>query len=112
MKKKKYAIIAFVFGICVTVCSGTIVLSAQEQTEKENEKSDVYKDMGDSEEEQAYRKFLENGDNFSDIKKLSNVMYAVYDINKDKKKELIVRGRTSSDGKDEYFFYRHQFTTL
>ena len=39
MKKKKYAIIAFVFGICVTVCSGTIVLSAQEQTEKENEKS-------------------------------------------------------------------------
>ena len=37
MKKKKYAIIAFVFGICVTVCSGTIVLSAQEQTEKENE---------------------------------------------------------------------------
>ena len=108
MKKKKYAIIAFVFGICVTVCSGTIVLSAQEQTEKENEKSDVYKDMGDSEEEQAYRKFLENGDNFSDIKKLSNVMYAVYDINKDKKKELIVRGRTSSDGKDEYFFYRYK----
>ena len=108
MKKKKYAIIAFVFGICVTVCSGTIVLSAQEQTEKENEKSDVYKDMGDSEEEQAYGKFLENGDNFSDIKKLSNVMYAVYDINKDKKKELIVRGRTSSDGKDEYFFYRYK----
>lgn len=35
-EKKEIALIAFVFGICVTVCSGTIVLSAQEQTEKEN----------------------------------------------------------------------------
>ena len=108
MRKKKYIVAAFVLGICVAGCSGTIVQASQEQTIKEDGKDDFYANIGDSEEEQAYRKFLENGNNFSDIKKLSNVMYAVYDINKDKKKELILKGKMPEGEKDEYFFYRYE----
>ena len=65
MRKKKYIVAAFVLGICVAGCSGTIVQASQEQTIKEDGKDDFYANIGDSEEEQAYRKFLENGNNFS-----------------------------------------------
>lgn len=104
-RKEKYIIAALVLGMCAADFSGSAVLAAQQEAAEEN---DSYPDMGDSEEEQAYREFLKNGDNFSDVKKLDNVMYAVYDINKDKKKELILRGKTSDEGKYEYFFYKYK----
>lgn len=107
-RKEKYIVAAIVFTMSTMNFPGNVVLAEEQQeafAEKDNES---YSEMGNSEEEQAYREFLENGDNFSDVKKLDNVMYAVYDINKDKKKELILRGKTSDEGKYEYFFYRYK----
>lgn len=82
--------------------SGILTSSAyaEEQSSSEAGEQDAYPDMGDSEEEQAYRAFLQNGDEFPDIKYMKEVMYTVCDINQDGKKELILRVQMS--GADKY----------
>lgn len=58
MIKGKYMIMAAVLGICTVNISGSCVMAAETQTSE----SDAYPDLGDSEEEQAYREFLEGGE--------------------------------------------------
>lgn len=76
MIKGKYMIMAAVLGICTVNISGSCVMAAETQTSE----SDAYPDLGDSEEEQAYREFLEGGEYFSEVKDLGKVMYASYDV--------------------------------
>lgn len=102
--KEKYLLMAAVMGICTAGISLNCVWAADaSQQTVESSDSDEYLELGDSEEEQAYRKFLENGENFSDVEDLGMVMYAAYDINNDKTKELIVRGM-DSDNAYRYLF--------
>lgn len=106
--KEKYLLMAAVMGICTAGISLNCVWAADaSQQTVESSDSDEYLELGDSEEEQAYRKFLENGENFSDVEDLGMVMYAAYDINNDKTKELIVRGM-DSDNAYRYLFYRYE----
>lgn len=106
--KEKYIIMAAVLGICTAGISENSVLAADTSQEVfDLLEDDDFPDLGDSEEEQAYHKFLENGECFSDIKNLGKVMYAVYDINKDETKELIIRGM-DSDQAYRYFFYQYK----
>ena len=106
--KEKYLFMAAVMGICTAGISLNCVWAADaSQQTVESSDSDEYLELGDSEEEQAYRKFLENGENFSDVEDLGTVMYAAYDINNDKTKELIVRGM-DSDNAYRYLFYRYE----
>ena len=106
--KEKYLLMAAVMGICTAGISLNCVWAADaSQQTVESSDSDEYLELGDSEEEQAYRKFLENGENFSDVEDLGTVMCAAYDINNDKTKELIVRGM-DSDNAYRYLFYRYE----
>lgn len=104
-KKKKYIIAAIVIGAATLLEQP--VWAFQSEVLEDGEDS-LYSDMGDSEEEDVYHEFLKNGENFSDIKMLSDVMYATYDINEDNKKELIIRGKASGYGKYEYYFYKYK----
>lgn len=105
--KEKYIIMAVILGIiCATDISGSCAW-ASEISQGSSESSEDYPELGNSEEEQAYRKFMESGENFSDVKDLGTVMYAVYDINQDKTKELIVRG-IDSDNAYRYLFYKYE----
>ena len=103
MIKGKYMIMAAVLGICTVNISGSCVMAAETQTSE----SDAYPDLGDSEEEQAYREFLEGGEYFSEVKDLGKVMYASYDVNEDKTKELVIRGM-DRDYAYRYLFYQYK----
>ena len=96
-------IMAAVLGICTVNISGSCVMAAETQTSE----SDAYPDLGDSEEEQAYREFLEGGEYFSEVKDLGKVMYASYDVNEDKTKELVIRGM-DRDYAYRYLFYQYK----
>ena len=101
-KKKMVSVIAVVLGLGITeVFSSTT--GAAEQNENVQ-----YLELGDSEEETAYKEFLDAGEYFSDVEDLTNVMYSVYDINGDKTKELIIKGADNEENKEEYFFYRYK----
>lgn len=72
------------------------------------EVNDSYTEMGDSEEEIAYREFLAEKNYTKDMGSLNTMMYAVYDVNHDQKKELIVRGFHTEDMHYKYGFYRYK----
>jgi hypothetical protein len=65
---------------------------------------EYYPDMGTSEEEKAYKNFMNEGSYFSDIKFLNYIQYGVYDIDNDSTKELIIRG-TNLYSYNEYYVY-------
>ena len=66
------------------------------------ETNDSYSEMGDSEEETAYREFLKDKSYSADMKSLDTMMYSVYDVNNDQKKELIIKGLNTQDMHYEY----------
>ena len=70
------------------------------------ETNDSYSEMGDSEEETAYREFLMEKDYSDDMGSLDSMMYVVYDVNNDQKKELIIKGLNTQDMHYEYSFYQ------
>ena len=106
--KEKYIIMAAVLGICTAGIAGNSVLAADTlQESSENQDNIDYPDLGTSEEEQVYRGFLESGEAFSDVKNLGKVMYAVYDIDQDNIKELIIRG-IDSELVYRYLFYQYK----
>lgn len=72
------------------------------------ETNDSYSEMGDSEEETAYREFLMGKDYSADMGNLDTMMYAVYDVNNDQKKELIIKGLNTQDMHYEYSFYQYK----
>lgn len=107
MTKEKYMIMAVVLGICTANISGSCVMAAETSQETQNSEDDAYPDLGNSEEEQAYREFLEGGEYFSEVKDLGKVMYASYDVNADKTKELVIRG-IDRDYAYRYLFYQYK----
>lgn len=107
MTKEKYLIMAAILGICTVNISGSYVMAAENSQEVQSSEDNAYPELGNSEEEQAYREFLRSGENFSDVENLETVMYAVYNINQDKTKELIIRGM-DSDYAYRYLFYEYE----
>lgn len=72
------------------------------------ETNDSYSEMGDSEEETAYREFLMGKNYSADMGNLDTMMYAVYDVNNDQKKELIIKGLNTQDMQYRYSFYQYK----
>lgn len=74
--------------------------------------NDPYSEMGDSEEETAYKEFLTGKRYSDDMGNLDTMMYSVYDVNNDQKKELIVKGLDTEDMHYKYSFYYYEDTQV
>ena len=57
---------AAILGICTVNISGSYVMAAENSQEVQSSEDNAYPELGNSEEEQAYREFLRSGENFSD----------------------------------------------
>ena len=106
-KKKKYSKLCTLFMAALSLCS---MLSCVVNVSAET--NDTYAEMGDSEEETAYREFLLDKSYSADMKNLDAMMYSVYDVNDDQKKELIVKGLNTEDMHYEYTFYHYEDTQV
>lgn len=101
MRKKKYIIAALAVGMCVSGITGNTV-SAEKQQAEETAETDT------SKEETAYREFLKDPENYSADKDLDGLVNAVYDVNQDGTKELILCGKNADEEKYRYSFYRYE----
>lgn len=106
-KKKKYSKLCTLFMAALSLC---LMLSCVVNVSAET--NDIYAEMGDSEEETAYREFLLDKSYSADMKNLDAMMYGVYDVNDDQKKELIVKGLNTEDMHYEYTFYHYEDTQV
>ena len=106
-KKKKYSKLCILFMAALSLC---LMLSCVVNVSAET--NDIYAEMGDSEEETAYREFLLDKSYSADMKNLDAMMYGVYDVNDDQKKELIVKGLNTEDMHYEYTFYHYEDTQV
>lgn len=105
MKKYwKVCVLFFValFLYLMTVCA----------VEARAEVNDTYSEMGDSEEETAYKEFLMEKRYSDDMGNLDTMMYSVYDVNNDQEKELIVKGLDTEDMHYKYSFYHYEDTQV
>ena len=106
MMKKHWKIcilfFAAVFLYLATVCA----------VDTRAEVNDTYSEMGDSEEETAYKEFLMEKRYSDDMGNLDTMMYSVYDVNNDQKKELIVKGLDTEDMHYKYSFYHYEDTQV
>lgn len=106
-KKKKYSEPCILFMVVLSLC---LMLSCVVNVSAET--NDIYAEMGDSEEETAYREFLLDKSYSADMKNLDAMMYSVYDVNNDQKKELIVKGFNTEEMQYEYTFYHYEDTQV
>lgn len=106
-KKKKYSEPCILFMVVLSLC---LMLSCVVHVSAET--NDIYAEMGDSEEETAYREFLLDKSYSADMKNLDAMMYSVYDVNNDQKKELIVKGFNTEEMQYEYTFYHYEDTQV
>ena len=106
-KKKKYSKLCTLFMAALSLC---LMLSCVVNVSAET--NDTYAEMGDSEEETVYREFLLDKSYSADMKNLDAMMYSVYDVNDDQRKELIVKGFNTEDMHYEYTFYHYEDTQV
>ena len=106
-KKKKYSEPCILFMVVLSLC---LMLSCVVNVSAET--NDIYAEMGYSEEETAYREFLLDKSYSADMKNLDTMMYGVYDVNNDQKKELIVKGLNTENMHYEYTFYHYEDTQV
>lgn len=106
-KKRKYSKLCILLMVALSLC---LMLSCVVNVSAET--NDTYAEMGDSEEETAYREFLLDKSYSADMKNLDAMMYSVYDVNDDQKKELIVKGFNTEDMQYEYTFYHYEDTQV
>lgn len=106
-KKRKYSKLCILLLVVLSLC---LMLSCVVNVSAET--NDTYAEMGDSEEETAYREFLLDKSYSADMKNLDAMMYSVYDVNDDQKKELIVKGFNTEDMHYEYTFYHYEDTQV
>ena len=106
-KKKKYSKLCTLFMAALSLC---LMLSCVVNVSAET--NDTYAEMGDSEEETVYREFLLDKSYSADMKNLDAMMYSVYDVNDDQKKELIVKGFNTEEMQYEYTFYHYEDTQV
>ena len=106
-KKRKYSKLCILLMVALSLC---LMLSCVVNVSAET--NDTYAEMGDSEEETAYRDFLLDKSYSADMKNLDAMMYSVYDVNDDQKKELIVKGFNTEDMQYEYTFYHYEDTQV
>lgn len=106
-KKRKYSKLCILLLVVLSLC---LMLSCVVNVNAET--NDTYAEMGDSEEETAYREFLLDKSYSADMKNLDAMMYSVYDVNDDQKKELIVKGFNTEEMQYEYTFYHYEDTQV
>ena len=106
-KKRKYSKLCILLMVALSLC---LMLSCVVNVSAET--NDTYAEMGDSEEETAYREFLLDKSYSADMKNLDAMMYSIYDVNDDQKKELIVKGFNTEDMQYEYTFYHYEDTQV
>ena len=106
-KKRKYSKLCILLMVALSLC---LMLSCVVNVSAET--NDTYAEMGDSEEETAYREFLLDKSYSADMKNLDAMMYSVYDVNNDQKKELIVKGFNTEEMQYEYTFYHYEDTQV
>lgn len=100
---RKYCKICILFLVVSFLC---LMLPCAASVSAETNGS--YSEMGDSEEETAYREFLMEKDYSDDMGSLDTMMYVVYDVNNDQKKELIIKGLNTQDMQYRYSFYQYK----
>lgn len=106
-KKRKYSKLCILLMVVLFLC---LMLSCVVNVSAET--NDTYAEMGDSEEETAYREFLLDKSYSADMKNLDAMMYSVYDVDDDQKKELIIKGFNTEDMHYEYTFYHYEDTQV